>query len=147
MARSDLPRLRLLLDASFCLALIRTHSTRLSALFAEYIPGEVGISAVTVAALQRRVLGSSNPARNRAALEQFLLPLEVVDFDTAAAVALAALEIHAGVGAAPSAEALMIAAQAAVLEATVATCLPRLYGPLPAPVSYTHLTLPTNREV
>lgn len=131
MARTEEGRVRLLIDTSFCLALIRTHSPRLAAIFAESIPGEVAISAVTVAALQRRVLGSSNPARNRAALEQFLLPLEVVDFDAAAAVALAALEIRAGTSVAPSAEALMVAAQAAVLEATVVTCLPQMYGPIP----------------
>ena len=128
---SSAQRVRALVDTSFCLALIATRSRSLTAALEMYEPGEVAISAMTLAALQRRVLRSREPARNRLALEQFLLALEVVEFGAQAAGALATLESMAAVGHAPSAETLMTAAQAVVLEAEVMTCLPQQYAALP----------------
>jgi tRNA(fMet)-specific endonuclease VapC len=48
-------------------------------------PGEAGISAVTLAEFRFGVAKSVQGERNREALDEFLLPLEIADFDAAAA--------------------------------------------------------------
>ena len=45
------------------------------------------MSAITVTELQFGVMKSQDPAKNQAALEQFLLPLDILPFDHAASVA------------------------------------------------------------
>ena len=47
--------------------------------------GEVGISSITLAELAFGAAKSQQPERNRAALEEFVLPLQVAPFDEAAA--------------------------------------------------------------
>ncbi len=81
---TDAP-LRLLLDLSYCLHLIKARPADLSAQLAHYQPGELGISTLTVAALVAQAQGTSDPIRNQRALEKFLLPLVVVEFDAGAA--------------------------------------------------------------
>jgi molybdate-binding protein/predicted nucleic acid-binding protein len=78
--------LKLLLDASYCWRLIADRPAALATALAAYAPGEIGISSVTVAAMRARAQVSSDPARNRRALEKFLLPLTVVSFDEATAL-------------------------------------------------------------
>ncbi len=124
----DAAHVRALVDLSFCLALIGTCDARLIDAVQGFAPGALGISAVTTAALHLRAARSSNPQRNRAALAQFLLPLVTVDFGASAATALAALERGASTTAAPSNEAVMVAAQAVALDAEVLTCAPQLYA-------------------
>ena len=48
--------------------------------------GSVGISSITLAELQYGIKKSAQPDKNQTALDQFLLPLEIVDFDTDAAI-------------------------------------------------------------
>jgi molybdate-binding protein/predicted nucleic acid-binding protein len=117
-----------LVDLSFCLALIGGRDARLLEVVLGHVPGSLAISAVTTAALHLRAARSSDPARNRQALAHFLLPLATVDFDAAAAAALATLEQEdMGAGVAASNEALMVAAQAVALDAAIITCAPHLY--------------------
>ncbi|MEN6311225.1 MAG: PIN domain-containing protein, partial [Acidobacteriota bacterium] len=47
--------------------------------------GEAGLSAVTLAELRFGVAKSAERERNNQALDEFLLPLEIADFDEAAA--------------------------------------------------------------
>ncbi|HSQ14697.1 MAG TPA: type II toxin-antitoxin system VapC family toxin, partial [Candidatus Binatia bacterium] len=54
-------------------------------------PGDVGISSISLAELWHGVAKSRNPEENGAALEGFLLPLEVFDFGEAAALAYGAV--------------------------------------------------------
>jgi len=49
--------------------------------------GEVGVSSITVAELYYGVEKSRYPSQNREALEQFLIPLAIVDFDYLASAA------------------------------------------------------------
>jgi tRNA(fMet)-specific endonuclease VapC len=76
-----------LLDTNICVAIIRMRSPRALGRLRTMTPGSVGISIITVSELQFGAAKSQNPARNRAALEQFLLPLEILDYDSAAAAA------------------------------------------------------------
>jgi molybdate-binding protein/predicted nucleic acid-binding protein len=123
---------RLLWDTSFCLQLIRARPPRLAEWLSAYAPGEIGVSALTVAALQSRVEHSRDPERNRRALAAFLLPLMIVPFDAPAAAALG--RIAAAWGPDPRAttpHAQMIAAQSLSLNATLATATPGRYAPIP----------------
>jgi len=43
--------------------------------------GSIGISTITVAELQYGIMKSSNPEKNQDALEKFLAPLEIINFD------------------------------------------------------------------
>ena len=49
-------------------------------------PGEVGVSIITVAELHFGAAKSLDPQRNRAALDQFLLPIDILEFDSMAAL-------------------------------------------------------------
>ncbi len=125
-------RARVLLDTSFCLHLIRTRPRRLLPAFSRFGPGEVAISALSVAVLQARAESSRNPGQNRFALERFLLPLHVVDFDADAARLLG--QVIAWWGEPRGGDvglAQMLAAQALCLDATLVTTNPSLYAAVP----------------
>lgn len=77
-------QLRRLLDTNVCIALIRARSPHALRRFEDFEPGEVGVSAITVAELRYGVEKSAAVVRNRDALARFLLPLEVLAFDSEA---------------------------------------------------------------
>jgi tRNA(fMet)-specific endonuclease VapC len=74
----------LLLDTDICIHLIRERPSTILERFDEYAVGDIGISTITLAELEYGVSKSSKPAKNRQALDQFLEPLLVPDFDRAA---------------------------------------------------------------
>lgn len=123
---------RVLFDTAYCLHLIRTRPRHLLQAFAAYGPGDAAVSALTVAVLQARAENSRNPEQNRLALERFLLPLRVVDFDTEAARLLG--QVIAWWGGQRGGDvglAQMLAAQALCLDATLVTADPALYAAIP----------------
>lgn len=75
-----------LLDTNTCIYLIKKRPPEVIHRFEEHTVGDIGISSVTAAELYFGVEKSQRPAQNRAALEQFLLPLVVADFDYTAAI-------------------------------------------------------------
>lgn len=76
-----------LLDTNICVLLIRQKSQVVLAHLRQVAPPDVAVSAITVAELQYRVHKSSRPVENQRALDQFLLPLTILPFDEAAALA------------------------------------------------------------
>jgi tRNA(fMet)-specific endonuclease VapC len=70
-----------MLDTDICIALIKRQPPELIAKLKKHKPGEVAISSITLAELHFGVSKSAQPEKNRAALDQFLLPLEVLSFD------------------------------------------------------------------
>jgi len=76
-----------MLDSNICIGLIRQKPQRLIERLTECAPLEVGVSSITVAELVHGAQKSSQVEQNMAALEQFLLPLEMADFDQRAAIA------------------------------------------------------------
>ena len=76
-----------MLDSNICIGLIRQKPQRLIERLTECAPLEVGVSSITVAELVHGAQKSSQVEQNIAALEQFLLPLEMADFDQRAAIA------------------------------------------------------------
>ena len=77
-------RLSHLLDTNICIYLIRQRSTPALERFEELEVGEIGVSVITVSELRYGVEKSTWVEQNREALDQFLLPLEVLDFDLTA---------------------------------------------------------------
>ena len=77
--------MRFLLDTDTCIALIKRQPAGTLKRLTSLEAGEAGISAVTLAELRFGVAKSSDRERNGRALDEFLLPLEVADFDQGAA--------------------------------------------------------------
>jgi tRNA(fMet)-specific endonuclease VapC len=114
--------MKYILDTSICIALIREKPAALIGRLTALEPGEVGLSSITLAELIDGADKSARPEQNLAALEQFLLPLELVDFDGSAAAVYG--KIRAGLehdGKAIGSMDMLIAAHALSLNATLVT--------------------------
>ena len=68
------------LDTHICIYVINTKPPEVLARFHQYRLGDIGISSVVAAELAYGV-AKSQSARNRAALEMFMAPLEILPFD------------------------------------------------------------------
>lgn len=77
--------MKYLLDTNSCIYLIRQRPSRLVEELARQQVGDVGVSSITVAELEYGVAKSTQVSRNKTALEQFLAPLVIANFDDAAA--------------------------------------------------------------
>ena len=76
--------MKLMLDTNTCIALIKRKPVHALNRFNDYLIGEIGVSAVTLAELRYGVAKSQHQDKNQAALNEFLLPLDVAPFDEAA---------------------------------------------------------------
>jgi tRNA(fMet)-specific endonuclease VapC len=86
--------MRYMLDTNICVYLIRRRSATLAQKLAHFSAAEITISSVTVAELEFGVQKSSQPAQNRQALDLFLAPFTVVEFDREAATAYGSIRAH-----------------------------------------------------
>jgi len=121
--------IRVLLDTSICIELIRGRAPAVLARLRRRKIGTVGLSAVTLAELQFGVARSSDPLRNTIALAHFCAPLEVSPFDhlaTSAYGRLRAALTRAGTPIGPLDT--LIAAHALALHATLVTANEREFG-------------------
>ena len=75
-----------LLDTDICIYIIKKEPPTVLKRFKALSPGEIGISSVTVAELYYGAAKSKHLEKNTLALQGFLLPLEVCDFDEIAAL-------------------------------------------------------------
>ena len=85
--------MRYLLDTNICIQIIRRKPSELLSRLTALPVGDVGLSAITAAELHVGVQKSRDPARNAEALTMFLLPLEIADFDCAAAEAYGRIRV------------------------------------------------------
>lgn len=76
-------RLRYLLDTNICIYIINRRPPGVFERFEGLLAGQVGISSITGAELAYGV-EKSGSKRNRAALDKFLAPLDILPFDEAA---------------------------------------------------------------
>jgi tRNA(fMet)-specific endonuclease VapC len=83
--------MRYMLDTNICIAIIKGKPPKALRRFDRLSAGDVGISVITLAELCYGIAKSRNIDKNRQALEEFLLPLEVADFDESAASAYGTL--------------------------------------------------------
>ena len=77
--------MKFLLDTNICIYIIKQKPPKVLQKFNTYQVGDIGISSITVAELEFGVHKSKFFTENQQALSQFLLPLEIMDFDRAAA--------------------------------------------------------------
>lgn len=75
-----------LLDTNICIYLIKKKSPTLLYKFRQLQIGDVGISTITLSELHFGVEKSQKRDSNLMALNQFLMPLEIVSFDVAASL-------------------------------------------------------------
>jgi tRNA(fMet)-specific endonuclease VapC len=79
--------MRFMLDTNICIYIIKRRPQSVLRRFSTISVGDIGISIITFAELEYGAAKSAQPKRNRDALEEFLSPLEVLDFDKQAAEA------------------------------------------------------------
>jgi tRNA(fMet)-specific endonuclease VapC len=114
--------MKTMLDTDTCITLIRQRSPRLLEKVVSFLPGEIGLSSITVAELYYGVEHSQYRDKNRAALAQFLLPFELADFDSAAALAYGTIRADLEAQGLPiGAMDTLIAAHALALKVTLVT--------------------------
>ena len=77
--------MKCMLDTNICMHLIKQKNPKILAYLKKHAIGEIGISSITLAELQYGVANSDYIRRNREALHEFILPLEIADFDKKAA--------------------------------------------------------------
>ena len=82
--------MKYMLDTNICIYLINHRPPQVRRRFEAHLVGDIGISVITACELAYGVTKTGS-ARNRAALETFLLPLEVAAFDDTAVWRYAAL--------------------------------------------------------
>jgi tRNA(fMet)-specific endonuclease VapC len=75
-----------LLDTNICIYILKRKPINVFEKLQLLEPGTVGISSITAAELQFGISKSDFPEKNRSALEHFLIPLEIFDFDYKAAI-------------------------------------------------------------
>ena len=73
--------MRVMLDTNICIYVIKRHPQEVIERFRSFAVGDIGISVITLAELQYGASKSSQPKRNHEALQQFVSPLRVADFD------------------------------------------------------------------
>jgi len=77
--------MRYMFDTNICIYLIKQKPEKVLRHFKAHSVGEIGISSITLAELMYGVERSQQVQKNRQALEEFTLPLEIAAFDEAAA--------------------------------------------------------------
>lgn len=77
--------MKVMLDTNICIAIIKRKPPQVLKRFTADKVGEIGISWVTLAELEFGVAKSQHLEKNQAALDEFVLPLEIANFDREAA--------------------------------------------------------------
>ena len=77
--------MKYLLDTNICIYLINERPKKVLAHFKRHALGDIGISSITASELAFGV-AKSGSLKNRVALEAFLLPLQIVEYDAGAAM-------------------------------------------------------------
>jgi len=77
--------MKVMLDTNICIAIIKQKPPQALRRFTAYKVGEIGISWVTLAELEFGVAKSQHQEKNQAALDEFVLPLDIATFDRDAA--------------------------------------------------------------
>ena len=77
--------IKFLLDTNVCIYIIKQTMQSFEERIGKYIPGDIGISSITLAELEFGVAKSERRGQNTAALTQFISPLLILPFDSVAA--------------------------------------------------------------
>ena len=77
--------MKVMLDTNTCIAIIKRKPPQVLERFDAYAVGDIGISWITLAELEFGVAKSLHQGKNQAALDEFVLPLEIAYLDREAA--------------------------------------------------------------
>jgi tRNA(fMet)-specific endonuclease VapC len=124
--------MKVMLDTNICIYIIKRKPESVLKHFLDYRVGDVGISSITLSELRYGVAKSKYKEKNAKALEEFTIPLEIVSFDEAAALAYG--EIRSALEAAGSpigAMDMLIAAHAVSLGVQLVTNNTREFSRIP----------------
>src|SRR5512136_544409 len=77
--------MKLLLDTNICVYIIKQQPATVLKHFLEYQIGDIGISSITLSELHYGVAKSTHREKNAKALDEFIIPLELVSYDDSAA--------------------------------------------------------------
>jgi tRNA(fMet)-specific endonuclease VapC len=77
--------MKLLLDTNICIYIIKQQPPAVLERFLEYQIGDIGISSITLSELRYGVAKSTHREKDAKALDEFIIPLEVLPYDEAAA--------------------------------------------------------------
>jgi tRNA(fMet)-specific endonuclease VapC len=77
--------MKIMLDTDICIYLIKHNPPIVLEHFEKYQVGDIGISSITLSELRYGVAKSLHREKNYEALEEFLIPLEIIPFDEKAA--------------------------------------------------------------
>ena len=123
--------MRFMLDTNICIYAIKHRPATVLAALRRHEAAGLGVAAITVAELEFGA-AKSGSARNQAALQQFLRPLEVADFDRAAASIYGPLRAQLEAAGTPIGPLdTQIAAQALALGVTLVTNNTREFARVP----------------
>lgn len=73
--------MQFLLDTNTCIFIIKRQPPVVLKKFLEYQIGDIGISSITLSELRYGVAKSEYKKKNAAALDEFILPLEIFPYD------------------------------------------------------------------
>jgi tRNA(fMet)-specific endonuclease VapC len=79
--------MKFMLDTNICIFIIKQKSSSVLGQLKKHKVGDIGISSITLAELRYGASKSLYPERNHQALNEFILPLDIADFDEEAALA------------------------------------------------------------
>jgi tRNA(fMet)-specific endonuclease VapC len=77
--------MKVMLDTNICIYLIKRQPPIVLKHFEDYQIGDIGISSITFSELRYGIAKSAHRKQNTNALEEFLIPLEIIPFDEKAA--------------------------------------------------------------
>jgi tRNA(fMet)-specific endonuclease VapC len=121
-----------MLDTNICIYVIKRRPVEVLRRLREVPVSEVGVSSITVSELAYGVARSTRPAQNRAALSQFLAPLETVAYGDGAAAAYGGIRATLERQGTPIGPLdLLIAAHALALGSTLVTNNEREFARVP----------------
>ena len=114
--------MKLMLDTNICIAIIKSKPAHILQKFNAHKVGDIYLSSVKLAELRYGVAKSKYHEKNQAALDEFILPLEIATFDEAASQAYGILRANLEKQGTPIGSLdLLIGAHALSLEAILVT--------------------------
>lgn len=77
--------MKLMLDTNICIYIIKQQPAGVLKHFQEHQIGDIGISSITLSELRYGAAKSKHREKNTKALDEFIIPLEIADYDELAA--------------------------------------------------------------
>lgn len=86
--------MRYLLDTDICSYIISKRPKGLIDKFKSIPLGEIGISVITICEFESGIPGSSHPEKLRSAIDTFLSPFSIIDFQQTDAISFGTIDFH-----------------------------------------------------